>query len=75
MGSNRWTGRGGQRLADGVWWVLEGGWWVVIGETSVVECGMLKVESKWPVVEDGMKKVNHGSWVGGGERWNVDCGK
>ena len=48
---------------------------MVIGETSVVECGMLKVESKWPVVEDGMKKVNHGSWVGGGERWNVDCGK
>ena len=52
--------RDGWRLVDGVWWVLEGGWWVVTGEMSVVECGMLKVESKWPVVEGGMKKVNHG---------------
>lgn len=33
-----------------------------MGKTSVVECGMLKVESRWPVVEDGIKRVMGDGW-------------
>lgn len=58
-GKYRWTVRGGRRLADGV--VGFGGW--VVGGNWGNECGGGNVESgkqNGQVVEDGMKKGNHG---------------